>query len=77
MANKKKKSESRFVGGANDYRFVSREEADAYVKKRRAEIAAYREEMIAERAKRGSREKFEQALAQIPDVEPEEHDRLD
>jgi hypothetical protein len=28
------------------------------------------------RAKRGSREKFEQALAKVPDREPEEYDKL-
>jgi hypothetical protein len=33
------------------------------------------ESYLAKRAKRGSREKFEAALAQIPDREPEEHDR--
>lgn len=32
---------------------------------------------LEERAKRGSREKFEAVLAKIPHVEPEEHDRLD
>jgi hypothetical protein len=31
---------------------------------------------IQERAARGSREKFERVLAKVPDVEPEEHDRL-
>lgn len=31
---------------------------------------------LEERAKRGSREKFEAALAKLPDVEPESHDRL-
>jgi uncharacterized protein (DUF1778 family) len=31
---------------------------------------------LEERAKRGSREKFEAALAQLPDVEPEDHDKL-
>jgi len=31
---------------------------------------------LKERAKRGSREKFEAVLAKVPDVEPEEHDRL-
>lgn len=31
---------------------------------------------LAERAKRGSREKYEAALAQVPDVEPEEYDKL-
>ena len=34
------------------------------------------ESYLAERAKRGSRAKYEAALAQVPDVEPEEHDRL-
>lgn len=29
-----------------------------------------------ERAPRGSREKFEAALASLPDVEPEEYDKL-
>jgi uncharacterized protein (DUF1778 family) len=33
-------------------------------------------EYLEERAKRGSREKFEAALARLPDVEPEDHDRL-
>jgi hypothetical protein len=33
-------------------------------------------EYLRERAKRGSREKFEAVLAKVPDVEPEEHDRL-
>lgn len=31
---------------------------------------------LKERAKRGSREKFEAILAKVPDVEPEEYDRL-
>jgi len=31
---------------------------------------------IRERAARGSREKFERVLSKVPDVEPEEHDRL-
>jgi hypothetical protein len=34
------------------------------------------EEVLQERAKRGSEEKYRRALAQIPDVEPEERDRL-
>jgi hypothetical protein len=34
------------------------------------------EEYLQKRAKRASREKFEAALAQVPDVEPEPHDRL-
>jgi putative acetyltransferase len=32
---------------------------------------------IDERAKRGSRAKFEAAMSKVPDVEPEEQDRLD
>jgi hypothetical protein len=32
--------------------------------------------MLEERAKRGDRAKFRAAMAQIPDVEPEEYDRL-
>ena len=35
------------------------------------------EDYLAERAKRGSREKYDAILAKVPDVEPEEHDRLD
>lgn len=31
---------------------------------------------LKERAKRGSREKFERVLAKVPDVEPEEYDKL-
>lgn len=31
---------------------------------------------LEERAARGSREKFEEALTKIPDVEPEPYDRL-
>lgn len=34
------------------------------------------EEYLEKRAKRASREKFEEALAQLPDVEPEPYDRL-
>ena len=33
-------------------------------------------EYLEERAKRGSREKFEAALARLPDVEPEDYDRF-
>jgi hypothetical protein len=33
-------------------------------------------EYLQECAKRGSREKFEAVLAKVPDVEPEEFDRL-
>lgn len=35
------------------------------------------EEYLEERAKRGSREKYEAVLAKVPDVEPQEYDRLD
>jgi hypothetical protein len=31
---------------------------------------------LVERAKRGSREKFEAALALLPDTEPEDYDKL-
>lgn len=34
------------------------------------------ESSLAERAKRGSREKYEAVLAQVPDVAPEEYDKL-
>ncbi|HYR06125.1 MAG TPA: toxin-antitoxin system HicB family antitoxin [Longimicrobium sp.] len=34
------------------------------------------EDYLRERAARGSRAKYEAALAQVPDVEPDERDRL-
>ncbi len=34
------------------------------------------EEYLQERAERGSRERYLAALAQVPDVEPDEQDRL-
>ncbi|MDH4266616.1 MAG: toxin-antitoxin system HicB family antitoxin [Deltaproteobacteria bacterium] len=34
------------------------------------------EEYLDERAKRGSRKKFERALAKVPKIAPEEYDRL-
>ncbi|RMD66359.1 toxin-antitoxin system HicB family antitoxin [Candidatus Parcubacteria bacterium] len=34
------------------------------------------EEYLAMRAARGERVKFEKAMAKVPDVEPEEYDRL-
>lgn len=34
------------------------------------------QEYIAERAKRASRKKFDAVLARVPDVEPEEGDRI-
>jgi predicted transcriptional regulator len=34
------------------------------------------EEYLEERAKRGSRKKFERAMAKVPKVKPEEYDRL-
>ena len=33
-------------------------------------------EYLEERAKRGSREKFKAALARLPDVEPDDYDKL-
>jgi hypothetical protein len=35
------------------------------------------EDYLTERAARGSRERFEAVLAKVPDVEPEERDRLE
>jgi hypothetical protein len=35
------------------------------------------EEYLETRARRGSRKRFEAALAQVPDVEPSEEDRLE
>jgi len=35
------------------------------------------EAYLKERAQRGSRAKYEAALSQVPDVEPEEYDRLE
>jgi hypothetical protein len=34
------------------------------------------EDYLSQRAARGSRKKFEAALAQVPDREPDEHDRF-
>ena len=34
------------------------------------------EDYLAQRAARGDRAKFEAAMAKVPDVEPEEYDRL-
>ncbi len=34
------------------------------------------EEYLRERAARGSRARYDAALAQVPDVDPEEHDRI-
>jgi len=34
------------------------------------------EEYLDKRAKRGNRKKFERAMARVPKVKPEEHDRL-
>jgi len=40
-------------------------------------IAAFMtQDYLEERAKRGSKEKFKQAMAKIPDVEPEEYDKI-
>jgi hypothetical protein len=35
------------------------------------------EEYLEERAKRGSRAKYEAVLAKVPDVEPEAYDRIE
>lgn len=35
------------------------------------------EDYLVERAKRGSREKYEAVLTKVPDVEAEDYDRLD
>ena len=34
------------------------------------------EDYLEERAKRGSRERYRAALAEVPDVEPDDYDRL-
>jgi len=34
------------------------------------------EEYLDKRSKRGNRKKFERAMARVPKVKPEEHDRL-
>jgi hypothetical protein len=34
------------------------------------------EDYLLERARRGDAKKFREALSKVPDVEPEEHDRL-
>jgi Uncharacterized protein encoded in hypervariable junctions of pilus gene clusters len=47
--------------------------SSAVAEKMSAQLA---EEYIAERAKRASRKKFDAILARVPDVEPEEGDRL-
>jgi metal-responsive CopG/Arc/MetJ family transcriptional regulator len=35
------------------------------------------EEYLEERARKGSREKYEAALSEVPDVEPDEHDKME
>jgi len=35
------------------------------------------EEYLEERARKGSREKYEAALSEVPDVEPEERDKIE
>jgi len=40
-------------------------------------ISAWRNESyLQERANRGSREKYESVLAKVPDIEPEDYDKL-
>ena len=42
-----------------------------------AQVSAWkRKDDLEARAKRGSWEKFQQVLAKVPDVEPEDYDRL-
>lgn len=42
-----------------------------------AQVSAWMtKDYLEERAKRGSWEKFQQVLAKVPDVEPEEDDKL-
>jgi hypothetical protein len=47
--------------------------SSAVAEKLSAQLA---QEYIAERAKRSSRKKFDTILAKVPDVEPEEADRI-
>lgn len=47
--------------------------SSAVAEKMSAQLA---QEYIAERAKRASRKKFDAILAKVPDVEPEEGDRI-
>ena len=47
--------------------------SSAVAEKMSAQLA---QEYIAERAKRASRKKFDAILARVPDVEPEEADRI-
>lgn len=47
--------------------------SSAVAEKMSAQLA---QEYIAERAKRASRKKFDAILAKVPDVEPEEADRI-
>jgi HicB-like protein involved in pilus formation len=47
--------------------------SSAVAEKMSAQLA---QEYIAERAKRSSRKKFDAILARVPDVEPEEADRI-
>ncbi len=42
-----------------------------------AQVSAWMtKDYLEERAKRGSWEKFQKVLTKVPEVEPEEHDRL-
>jgi hypothetical protein len=49
---------------------------DALHRKARELAELITEDYLGERAKRGSRAKFEKAMAKVADVEPEEYDRL-
>lgn len=75
--NKQKRLEAQGwkVGSVAEFLELTPEEqiALALAEKLPDEIA---EEYLKERAKRGSRAKYEAVLAKVPDVEPEECDRL-
>jgi hypothetical protein len=65
----------------NRVRFLSREDhvsINQFVATAVAEkiSALETEEYLSARAKRGSRKRFEDALARIPDAEPQEDDKL-
>ena len=58
----------------SDEERMVRDTAEAYAQEKLQPRVT--EAYLEERAKRGSRAKYEAALAQVPDVEPEPYDRL-
>ena len=58
---------------ARDHISINQFVATALAEKASALLA---EEYLEERARRGSREKFDRVLAKVRDVEPDEEDRL-